>query len=174
MAFTQYVYGKQEPVTRNRYIGVLAVDPGGSTGYVWGVFDLDARTLKNCLAGAYWESGTLTGSEIDQAKALCAIWKKLKDQPTSSVYRFVIEDYIQQPTMHVVDPESLMPIRVAWATIGMMEERFGALAPRPDFQTPGTRMPEQRLKIHDAWIRGRVHERAAMGHMLAFLSQRLR
>lgn len=154
-------------------IGVLAVDPGGSTGAVWGTFDLSQRSIADCLSTAYWGSATITGPEISQATELCSMWSQVKVLPADN-YALVIEDYIQQPTMHALDPESLMPIRVAWCMVGMLVKEYGVAFPRLNFQTPGERMKESQLKAHGAWIRGRGHERAAMGHMLAFLSARLR
>lgn len=165
--------------------GIFAVDPGGSSGVCWAIFDvkhkLAEEAVKNCIN---LESITVIGTEIQQIVEICSLWQAFfracnkSFLPPENVH-FAMEDwtggYMTKGTT------GLSPVRIGWGIIGYrmgmatMFERQGmgpAFTPPVRLQEAGLAMstlPDARMKEWGLWVKGREHERDAIRHLITQL-----
>lgn len=150
--------GAEDP---DQYV-VLALDPGGTTGWTVMCVHPDAmsgapefRVLDNVL---WWTAGEFTGKQddqIDQIVSLVAAW------PSA---RLVTEDFLVRQQNVLLDPAEINAV-VRWAT-------------RPRYwvkQQPGLAMStvtDERQKSWGFWVPGKQHARDAVKHGITFLKRK--
>lgn len=157
--------------------GIFAIDPGGSTGVAWGIFNERESTAGVAVLNRLHSgSATTTGSEEDQAIALFDLWQEFKRRCVHvgrlepEWVDLVIEDFILRPGQHAGGKTGIMSARVGWAFQGYRLGRANKFErdkhiSKAIWQPPSAVRHEQRLKKMDAWIRGREHERSAFCHV---------
>lgn len=165
--------------------GILAIDPGGTTGIAWAEVDIDEGIMSREHEG----SRTVDGSEYTQIVEICHLWsifyKRCVQEhrmPADQV-DIVCEDFSPRPGRGHTD-EGIMPVRLIWGIIGyrlgqLHEYDRGGWGPAysPDMimqsaSQAATFATDARLKSWGLWIRGREHERSAWRH-LAFRAKKL-
>lgn len=141
---------------------VLALDPGGSTG--WSVFgvhpeamtgDPEFRVLDNVL---WWTAGEFTGKQddqIDQIVALVGSW------PSA---RLVTEDFAIRQVGVLLDPAEINAA-VRWAT----RPRYWV---KQHSNLAMKTVTDDRQKAWGFWIPGQEHARDAVKHSITFLKRR--
>lgn len=169
-------------------IGVFAVDPGGSSGLAWGVFDPLLPDVGDQLRGKLSAaSATVTGSERTQIRAIVGHWQTFYQHcvrssmlPPDRVW-FVCEDFILKPGETAGGKDSTSPVALIWGVegyrMGQADQaklyRRGTIAMPPMIlQTAGQAKgfaTGPRLKEWDCWTVGKEHERSAWAHVAYFL-----
>lgn len=167
----------------------MAVDPGGSSGVAWGMFDskVDVPTAIRTR----WNSGstTITGGERHQIRQLCQLWRDFKRAsvdigllPPENV-EWVHENFIP---LRSLDEESISPIRISWGCVGHQMGEYEewerhALGPAHmteiRFQSPSEASQAasgKDLREWGWWVVGREHERSAVKHVCFRLAKRRR
>lgn len=155
----------------NGWTTVIALDPGGTTG--WSVMCVDVDALSDpdisiLKSISHWAQGQVVGPENDQIKSivdLLAAW------PNAAV---VIEDFILRK--YVQGRELLAPVRITAAVEYVFwrgAEGIGQPG-RPVFkQQPSLAMKtatDDRLRTWDLYLRdGNEHARDATRHAITFL-----
>lgn len=141
---------------------VLALDPGGTTG--WAVFavhpdamtgDPDYRVLDNVL---WWTAGEFTGnqdSQIDQIVELIASW------PSA---RIVTEDFKVRQLNAVLAPVEINAA-VRWA----IRPRYFV---KQHASLAMSTVTDDRQKAWGFWIPGKEHARDAAKHAITYLKRR--
>jgi hypothetical protein len=166
--------------------GIFALDPGGSSGLAWGIFDVSPNTpvAESLKKGQHKGSTTIEGEEHDQIEAIFEVWARFYAtcvhvgclDPTE--VEFVSEDFVQRPGSSG-GKEGNSPIRVMWGVEGYRMGRAAEFkgrkksksrvhAPRMILQMPGDASSfgtSARLKEWDCWVVGREHERSAWKHI---------
>lgn len=104
-------------------LGLMAVDPGGTTGLAWGIFDTDGDGIADMLAsGVSVGSAEATGSEQWQAARIVDHWLEFRDLCSGLSYpcELVIEDFVLRPGRATADRAQLAPVRVTSLIEGML------------------------------------------------------
>lgn len=153
-------------------VGIFAVDPGGSTGVAWGVFNLRQPLVKDAMRYRKdSDSATITGTEQQQIPLIADMWYNFNEREGRN--ELVIEDFVLRPGIHKPGKEGISPVRYGWGLAGYLwglNDEIGN--PKIVWQSPskGMRYNErQMLENWHAWIVGREHERAAFAHVGARL-----
>ena len=147
----------------DQYI-VLAVDPGGTTGWcVVGVHpdalsgDPEIRILENV---EFWTCGQFEGAENDQSDEiveLVATW------PSA---RLVLEEFIlRKPSM---GRELLSPVRISAVIDWAVRPRYWV---RQQPALAMTTITDDRQKDMGLWVPGKEHARDAIKHAFTFLKR---
>jgi hypothetical protein len=161
--------------------GILAIDPGNSTGVAWGIFDETAPTVAEAMQRRlHSDSTTVTGNELEQAEKLFKIWFVFR----SDCYKvalldpenveLVIEEFNLIPGLHAGGADGISPARIGWAFEGYRQGRAAKFkGPKHTAQAiwqPASAMRyKKQLRSWDAWVRGKEHERSAYCHIGARL-----
>lgn len=151
----------------------MSVDPGGTTGFAYGVFkphvDDSMRTLL-ARSRSGIEAGECYGPSEEQAWDLFLMWRDFR---SSCDHRcvLIIEDFALRQRS-----AELSPIEVTYGLLTLLrgedgEWRHGA----PVKQMPSTKSyaTNDRLKDWGVWIIGSEHSRDAVRHLCAYLSKAL-
>jgi hypothetical protein len=170
-------------------IAILAIDPGGSTGVAYGVFDARAkdRDVGDILrTGVYTGSTTIQGDEYAQIREIARLWTQFFrknvqiGQMDPDSVEFVSEDFILRPGSHGGGKEGISPVRILWGVEGYRMGREDEFKGRRNskhkltfrrpviLQTAGqaaTYASNQRLRDWDLWVVGKEHERSAWRHI---------
>lgn len=170
-------------------IGVFAVDPGGSTGVAWGIFDpnppIEEVLKERMLAG----SATISGDVRQQIREIATLWQAFYRScvrsallPPDHVW-FVCEDYIYTVGNTYGGEPAAISTSLIWGIEGYRmgradewrEHKRGTLVmPTMVLQTAGQAKgfaTNTRLKEWDVWVVGREHERSAWQHVAYFLAK---
>ena len=166
--------------------GLFSVDPGGSSGTAWGVFDCGGR--KNTVMAAmdsksFVNSDTITGDEITQARAIAKRWSGFLDMCVNSLMlplgnvHLICEDWTLEPRFRSKGKDTTIPLRIIWALNGYrygQADEFDRNGWGPIYQPDMIMQPvnlvktyatDERLKMWGCWIRGKEHERDAWRHI---------
>jgi hypothetical protein len=164
--------------------GILAIDPGESTGVAWGIVDDKTRgkAYEAVAERLHGNSTTISGEEASQIRALYRLWTDFKKLCVQTALLdpkdidLVIEDFVlfpgEKPGRATTTPE-----RIAWGFEGYRMAQFDAYRRSwPKHYTPVTwqksgaayRFKSDRQLMFNAgiWIRGKEHERSAFAHVL--------
>jgi len=153
-------------MTTSGKVGILAIDPGTTTGADCSVWDLDG-TVGEAVLGRVGENRELRMGIEDQVVALGRMWVGLcEGNPELKCY-LVIESYQQRPVAHMVPNESLDPVRVGSMLVGYL---LGiGVGGRVMWQTAGlakSQCTDARMKEWGGWIVGSDHRRDALRHAI--------
>lgn len=141
---------------------VLALDPGGTTG--WAIFQVhpDAMTgdpeipvLDNI---EWWTAGEVTGKQDDQIDELV---KLIEEWPAA---RLVTENFRVRSIQALLDPAEINAV-LRWA----VRPRYFV------YQEPGLAMStvtDERQKLWGYWLPGKPHARDAVKHGITFLKRK--
>ena len=154
-----------------RVIGILAIDPGVTTGIDCGWWDLSCSAKQSV---SEW-SGTnteLCEPLLDQAHISCGMWGDLYEEASGRDCYLVAESYVQRPTTHFGTEDALAPVMLMGMVLGYLRavEDMSVVI----WQTPAlakSYATNVRLREWGAWIRGSDHRRDARRHALAFRSR---
>lgn len=162
---------------------IFAVDPGGSTGVAWGVFNDKADTVVDAMSNRELSGSTtihlhrIEGSTPaaiianirNQTAEVSKLWSRfLLDLPQGAMQiDFVLEHFVlTSAPHHKPGVEGIFP---AFLVGSILWE----VSPEPVIlQTAGKGMKWNKrphLERYDAWIIGKEHERAAFAHIAARL-----
>lgn len=167
-------------------IGVFAMDPGGSTGLAWGVYDWKAKPHEAVAHRMVAGSTTVVGDEYQQIAEIVKTWRVFfkecvkRGLPPENVF-FVAEDWVPWGGGGA-GKEGSMPERVLWGVIGYRMGQVAEykrthkttpmMAPPITLQLAGqanTKSSGKELRTADAWIVGKEHERSAWKHTILFI-----
>jgi hypothetical protein len=162
------------------------MDPGGSTGLAWGIFDETASISDALSRGIHKGSATVEGDEYQQIVEIARHWMEFYRLcvltcmlPPENV-EFVSEDFIERTDLRGKKHQS--PIRILWGVEGYRMGRAAEFAgrrtsprrvyaPRVILQHPslGSAVDSKRLRAYGVWVVGRQHERSAWRHIIVRL-----
>ena len=167
--------------------GILAIDPGESTGVAWGIVDDKTRgkAYEAVAERLHGNSTTISGEEASQIRALYRLWTDFKKLCVQTALLdpkdidLVIEDFVLFPG-EKPGRDTTIAERVAWGLEGYRMAMYDQHRPHADpplrhisptvWQQSGAahRFKNDRELMEKAgcWIRGREHERSAFSHML--------
>jgi len=173
-------------------IGVMGVDPGGTTGIAWGVFDKEAKTVEEAIKGVYVPGW---GSESGSARAqIVAIGKRWRRFYHDCVFRLgispysvhqVVEDFSLTTHREVsarAGKDPLISARIGWGLWGyrtgqLHEWERHELGPAGPillhFQMPAQAKSfatDARLKTYGVHKSGKPHQNDAWRHIALYLS----
>lgn len=168
--------------------GILAMDPGTTTGLAWGLIKLDEqddmnsfqvvqRDLKMVSQVPADEGDDFWTEEFNAAKVIANKWLDLQfrwNMMGISYQRmfFVFEDFVLRPGhQHSSVRTGLSPVRITALVMGMLAGH----SPLPNYvpQQPGTAMSKatnDRLKANKLWIPGMPHGMDALRHLCLWVS----
>lgn len=141
---------------------VLALDPGGTTG--WAVLcvhpeamtgDPDVPVLENVL---WWTAGQFTGKQDDQIDQIVEL---IQSWPTA---RIVTEDFNIRQQNVLLDPAEINAV-VRWA----IRPRYYV---KQHSSLAMSTVTDDRQKAWGFWIPGKEHARDAVKHAITFLKRR--
>lgn len=159
-------------------IGIFSMDPGGHTGISWGIYDLRAGLVKDCMRSRkHSDSVTIEGDEYEQLDLTLLLYDGFREVCFDDGVNceLVIEDFSLLPGSHTPGKEGISPVRHAWVFVGYLLCRDSR--PNVIWQLPGVGMrynTRQMLTNWDAWIVGKEHERSAFAHAGARLMKILK
>lgn len=161
----------------------MAMDPGGTTGVAWGIFDLSDTIAHALRTKRRAGSESFKGDPVDQIHPLAKLWGEFRNLchftygiPVDQI-DLVIEDWIVRPKVVLTGHTPVLPVMISWGVIGYRmgardeyENNYrGPTAPlEVIWQQPGPAMnlgTSARLKSWDCWPVGRPHEREAWCHV---------
>lgn len=141
---------------------VLALDPGGTTG--WAVFEVhpdamggdpDIRIMSNIL---FWEAGQFTGKQDDQIDAIVDL---VNHWPHA---RLVTEDFKLRQLNAQLDPVEINAT-LRWA----IRPRYWV---KQHASLAMATVTDDRQKAWGYWLPGQEHARDAVKHAITFLKRR--
>lgn len=172
---------------------IFAVDPGGSTGVAWGIFQDDAETVKVSMRErTHSDSVTFSSGRVEgknPAKFQAIIREHVGNvieyfnwfvaeaympeyERDGLPLEFVCEHFVLTPSpRHKPGVEGIFPAFLVGALIQAMDVEEIIL------QTASTGMKwnvRKHLDAYDAWIVGKEHERSAFAHIAGRLHSVLR
>ncbi len=178
-----------------RFIAVMAVDPGGTSGVAWGVYDLNAGSVPDIIAsGQMTGCAEVTGAEEWQAAKIVEQWKdfemfaRIKLDAAGCI--LVFEDFILRVGRGSSDRAGLSPVRITSLVYGLlMSHHVGTAAPWGmdawqsalesqmipwKLQQPSSAKnfaTKERLKRWGLWEVGARHARDAWRHVALALAE---
>ena len=170
-------------------IGVMAIDPGGTTGVAWGVFDEDecGESVTTLMLGLVsGDSCEVSGDEREQAVSLAQLWNEFYFECTvergmrSDDVRLVVEDWTPRLPLKSGERVVFYPVRIPAMLEGLLGVKwFGAVwqSRGVEYQMPSLAMrfgTNARLRRWGRWVKGSDHRRDAWRHVGAYLSSELR
>lgn len=182
---------KKQP---SRYVAVMAVDPGGTTGVAWGVYDLAGGAIPDILAaGEMTGSAQVTGAEEWQAAKIVEHWV---DFEMFARHKFgaepllVFEDFILRVGHGSSERSGLSPVRITSLVYGLLlGHHVGTAAPWGEDAWEAARRSQMipwklqqpsaaksfatkdRLKRWGLWTVGQQHARDAWRHLALALAE---
>ena len=147
-------------------VGILALDPGSTSGVDCGVWSLSG-SVGDALLGYRGEVSELRGTLDDQAQIVARMWVRLCESNPELRCYLVIESFQLGPTRHVLQEHVLDPIRLSYLTIGYL--RGAGVRIEVMWQTPAaakSHATDARLREWGAWVRGSDHKRDARRHAI--------
>jgi hypothetical protein len=161
--------------------GILAIDPGNSTGVAWGIFDETAQTVADAMRQRLDSaSTTVSGDELTQAQEIFRLWALFKERCVNyrlldpSNVELVIEEFNLIPGLHAGGADGISPARIGWAFEGYRLGRANKYhrkkhVSKAIWQPASAMRYKKQLRSWDAWVRGKDHERSAYCHIGARL-----
>jgi hypothetical protein len=165
-------------------IGAMVVDPGGTTGLLWGVFKLEGENtyamvrdgIHKRMEVRYRDMDDWRENEISAAEHIAQQWLELTFYWTVECgipkeHQFlVIEDFILDPVnsaRFTKDRSMLSPVRITCHIQGMLYQ----YDPQYVFQMPSMaqQITSERLKRHDLWYVGSEHCRLVTKHAVTLV-----
>jgi hypothetical protein len=167
--------------------GILAIDPGVTTGVARAVVDLSEGMVAECFSGALEkESWEVVGDEGEQglllANAVAAFVHDLSGYSYSSRaaggmvtpdWSLVIEDWVPRLPLKSGKREVFYPVRVPQRMLGRLEESglFEGGGVAWQLASPAKRFAtDARLRKWGVWVRGSDHQRDAWRHVASRLN----
>lgn len=141
---------------------VLALDPGGTTG--WTVFQVhpDSMTgdpsIKLMANVEWWTAGEFIGKQVDQVDQIVAL---INEWPAA---RLVTEKFVLRQVNALLDPAEINAT-LRWA----VRPRYFV---EQQAQLAMSTVTDERQKQWGFWIPGKPHARDAVKHALTFLKRR--
>lgn len=171
-------------------IAIFAVDPGGHTGIAWGVFNPNAKSLKEALLGKMVAgSTTITGELPDQVVEICKLWQSFYESvvrdgllPPERVF-LVCEDFVPRGGQSGAGKEGISPAFLIGGIDGYRMGRrdewrrhrrgryFMPLRVLQTAEQAKSHGKHALLKEWGVWVVGREHERSAWQHAALFLQK---
>lgn len=167
--------------------GIFAIDPGETTGVAWGIVD-DSRTALAIPAmkqRLYHGSETVTGTESEQIRSLFHLWTTFKRRCVfthllePNQVDLVIEDFVLFPG-EKPGKSTTISERIAWGLEGYRMASYDDWRRKGKHYSPvcwqksgaASRFYKDRalMEAAGAWVKGREHERSALGHMILRLN----
>lgn len=150
---------------------LMSIDPGGTTGFVFAMVDLQFGQSAHELLRNARENDRLTAGEIrkPEHETIRYMCKLIKDGKPDHV---IIEDYVVRMPVRSTRRSALSPARIGSGIAYALEE-MAPLYP-VTFQMPSEMSvaTDQRLKRWGLWFPGKPHACDAMRHMVIFLRKR--
>jgi hypothetical protein len=147
--------------------GIFAVDPGGSTGVAWGIFNARASSLDEALRNVvYPGSVTVTGRIRQQVREVASLWRAFLAAcvndgllPPENV-EYISEDFVPGNN---AKKETISPLIISWCIEGCRQ----VYAPATIWQMPGDGAGISNNILREAgfWVRGKDHEQSARRHV---------
>lgn len=170
-------------------VGIFAVDPGGSTGLAWGVFDPHAEIGESLRGRMKAGSATVTGDIRPQIRAISTRWQdfyrecvQVGQMPHTQVW-YVCENFLYHGGSYAGD-SAMISTALIWGVegyrLGRADQwstgrgRRQVSVPDVVLQTAGDAQAfanDARLRDWGLWIRGKEHERSAWRHVAMFLKK---
>jgi hypothetical protein len=161
--------------------GIFAVDPGGSTGVAWGIFNARASSLDEALRNVvYPGSVTVTGRIRQQVREVASLWRAFLAAcvndgllPPENV-EYISEDFVPGNN---AKKETISPLIISWCIEGYRMGRADqwleagrgrqVYAPATIWQMPGDGAGISNNILREAgfWVRGKDHEQSARRHV---------
>lgn len=177
---------------------VMAVDPGGTSGVAWGVYDLSCDGIADVLAsGEHAGCDQVTGeSELYHADQLARKWWEF-ERVVAANYALVIptlvwESFVLRIGEGSSDPKGLSPVRITALTQGMFNVMYSGLNlsslseedwecgreltyPVQEYQSPANAKAfakKERAQRWGIWQKGMPHATDAMRHLALHLARK--
>lgn len=110
-------------------LAVMAVDPGGTTGIAWGVFNLHHESIVDILDDREFDGDDeITGPEVWQAVQIVERWidfemfARIKFNCHESV--LVFEDFVLRVGKGTSDRVGISPVRITSLVEGMLTNKY--------------------------------------------------
>jgi hypothetical protein len=148
-------------------VGVMAIDPGGTTGVACGDVEL-RQTLAETIAVASWGTYVFDGEPWMQGRDLVELLQEfvarfnLDGGALDQVYVSIEDFQLRQRHADLVPLQVDSAFRTAWSYA------CPALEMRLVYQQPsdGMRVTDARLRKLGCWVVGSPHKRDAMRHLI--------
>lgn len=163
-------------------IGVFSVDPGGTSGIGWGVFDPSLPFEEMLAKRTRHGSAEIRGEYNNQVRATCTLYNQfVTNIPLSpGDIWFICEDFVPYGG-GVGGKEGISPAFLIGGIEGYRMGQYDALKRRGEkplppliLQTAGQAKgyaTNARLKEWDIWVVGSDHKRSAWQHIAYFLKR---
>lgn len=155
---------------------VLAIDPGGTTG--WAVVEERKGATNNCAVVA---SGQIIGhakvdaSAYEVSDSELEMVRRLRSHLTPEVKAIVIEDFILVPKPKTTARSGLSPVRITARFQQMLvEDHLGKVRPL-FFQSANmakTCATDERMRRWGYWVPGADHANDAIRHGVTFMRRK--
>lgn len=167
---------EQEPehfVDETTQIGILALDPGGTTGWCGTSFALGTLEFISMLGikalietdDITVRSGQIEGSanrQVDQIVDLAQ-----RGMSKVDIFVFVIEDFILRQMRK--DRSLLSPVHVTEKIDYVNHDRWGHQLFKQQPSLAKSAMPDARLKAMGIYVKGKPHARDGIRHNITFI-----
>jgi hypothetical protein len=157
-----------------KYLHVLAIDPGGVTG--WCCLTVLRRSIfaDDTPSGiAEWDYGEFTGPEPVQATAIARLAREIQSLDYKTGPAVIIEDWDQKPEFRSTDPETLSPVRLgAMLSLLGFQGKLGDATVHFQSRTVafGSKATtDDKLRKYGLYVEGSDHIRAATKHAVTAL-----
>jgi hypothetical protein len=177
-----------------RWVAVMAVDPGGTTGVAWGVYDLSHKSIADMLAaGEMTGCAQVTGAEEWQAAKIVEHWvdfEMFARHKYGADPLLVFEDFILRVGKGSSERAGLSPVRITSLVYGLLlGHHVGTAAPWGEDAWEAARRSQMipwklqqpsaaksfatkdRLKRWGLWQVGMQHARDAWRHVALALAE---
>lgn len=170
-------------------IGIFAVDPGGSTGLAWGIFNPKAEIGDSLRGRLYAGSATVSGEIPNQIRAVAKRWHYFYRSCVKEHFMapedvwYVVENFIYDGGSYAGDSAKVSTALI-WGVegyrMGRADEwssrrgRREIIMPQMVLQSAGDAKgfaTSNRIKEWELWVKGRDHERSAWQHVAFFLKR---
>jgi len=157
----------------SKYIHVLAVDPGGVSGWVI------LTVPRLCIFGdapseiTEWDYGEFTGAEPVQATAIAELARVTQGLEYRTGPAIVVEDWDRDPSFKSKDEETLSPVRLgAMLMLLRFQKRLGDATVHFQSRTlafGSKATTDEKLRKYGMYVAGSDHIRAATKHAIVLL-----
>jgi hypothetical protein len=155
----------------SKYLHVLGIDPGGTTGWY------NITVPRDCMYGdapsqiIEHDWGEFTGSEAHQAIEISRLAREIQSLDYKTGPALIVEAWDQDPRFNSTDPEALSPVRIG-AQLELLREQKQLGDATLHFQSRSlafSTATDDRLRRWGLWVKGSDHVRAALRHAITAL-----
>ena len=156
-----------------KYVHVLGIDPGGTTGWVI------LTVPRLCIFGdepseiTEWDYGEFTGPEPVQATAIAELARVTQSLDYRTGPAIIVEGWDQNPDFKSTDEETLSPVRLgAMLMLLKFQKRLGDATVHFQSRTlafGSKATTDDKLKRYGMYVEGSDHIRAATKHAIIAL-----